>query len=58
MLSRFAMHSGRSPGVQHNGYSHMCNLFQNTFKGRAIDQNALHLPIYFRGRKNVQHFDI
>jgi len=28
---------------QHNVYSHMCNLFQNTFKpqGRAIDQNAL-----------------
>jgi len=30
----------------HNGYSHMRNLFQNTFKfqDRAIDQNALHLP--------------
>jgi len=29
-----------------HGYSHMRNLFENTFKsqGRAIDQNALRLP--------------
>jgi len=33
-------------GLQHIIYSHMRNLFPNTFnlKGRAIDQNALHVP--------------
>jgi len=31
-------------GFQHNGYSHMRNLFQNTkSQGMAIDQNTLHL---------------
>jgi len=36
----------RSWGFQHNVYSHMRDFFQNAFKsqGRAIDQNALHLP--------------
>jgi len=36
---------GPTLGFQHNGYSLMGNLFQNTFKSqdRAITQNALHL---------------
>jgi len=40
-------------------YSHMCNLFQNTFKsqGQAIDQNALHLrKLYFFSSENIKIF--